>query len=268
MPKLQLPSLSGGGRVTGSVSGHRPWTEPWLLAPADGTGLHGGRAALPAIAHARFHRLSAGASHPLAWAVAHLALALTLLATLTAVGGCATATARNAVPLALIEQAEVRGLKATRFWGDEVGRHQLADLSARLPNMKAVAIADKREKGRPVVNYLALSGGGADGAFGAGVLVGWSEAGTRPRFEVVTGVSTGAIIATFAFLGPRYDDSLREVFTQYATAQLLETQLLSGTVRRRALADSAPLAGLIAKYVDQTDARGGRARSIAGAACC
>ena len=48
--------------------------------------------------------------------------------------------------------------------------------------------------------------------------MGWSEAGTRPRFQVVTGVSTGAIIATFAFLGPRYDDSLREVFTQYATS--------------------------------------------------
>ena len=108
-----------------------------------------GTAALPAIAHARFHRLSAGASHPLAWAIAHLALALTLLATLTAVGGCATATARNAVPLALIEQAEVRGLKATRFWGDEVGSGKLADVSARLPNMKAVAIADKRDKGRP-----------------------------------------------------------------------------------------------------------------------
>jgi predicted acylesterase/phospholipase RssA len=183
--------------------------------------------------------------------IARLALGLVALVILAAVGGCATPAARNAVPLALVEQAEVRGLKATRFWGDETGTGKLADVSARLPNMKAVAIAEKRENGRPVVNFLALSGGGADGAFGAGLLVGWSEAGTRPKFQVVTGVSTGAIIATFAFLGPRYDDSLREVFTQYATGQLLETQLLSGIFGGAALADSAPLAGLIAKYVDQ-----------------
>ena len=185
-------------------------------------------AALPTAARGFVGHASAGAGGCLARVAARLAFLLAILPILAAIAGCATAPARQAVPVALVERVDVPGLSATRFWGDEVRGATLADLQARLPNMKAVAIADKREKGRPVVNYLALSGGGADGAFGAGLLVGWSEAGTRPRFEVVTGVSTGAIIATFAFLGPRYDDSLREVFTQYATADLLETQLLSG----------------------------------------
>jgi len=63
------------------------------------------------------------------------------------------------------------------------------------------------------LSYLALSGGGGDGAYGAGVLNGWSAAGTRPEFSAVSGVSTGALIAPFAFLGPAYDATLREVYT-------------------------------------------------------
>lgn len=62
-------------------------------------------------------------------------------------------------------------------------------------------------------NVLALSGGGADGAFGAGALVGWTETGTRPKFDIVTGVSTGALQSTFAFLGPEYDDRLKTLYT-------------------------------------------------------
>src|ERR1043166_3159793 len=64
--------------------------------------------------------------------------------------------------------------------------------------------------GPVVYNYLALSGGGSAGAFGAGILNGWTAKGDRPKLKVVTGVSTGAMIATFAFLGPDYDDELKE----------------------------------------------------------
>jgi predicted acylesterase/phospholipase RssA len=70
--------------------------------------------------------------------------------------------------------------------------------------------------GRPH-NYLVISGGGGDGAYGAGLLTGWTEAGTRPEFQIVTGISTGALIAPFAFLGPEYDPVLREVYTQFST---------------------------------------------------
>jgi predicted acylesterase/phospholipase RssA len=67
------------------------------------------------------------------------------------------------------------------------------------------------------VNVLALSGGGANGAFGAGLLNGWTAAGTRPVFKLVTGLSTGALIAPFAFLGSAYDATLREFYTTIST---------------------------------------------------
>src|SRR4030081_3487620 len=73
------------------------------------------------------------------------------------------------------------------------------------------------------LSYLALSGGGADGAYGAGVLNGWTAAGTRPKFTVVSGVSTGGLIAPFAFLGPAYDATLRDVYTSGIAESLLNT---------------------------------------------
>ncbi len=75
-------------------------------------------------------------------------------------------------------------------------------------------------------SILALSGGGANGAFGAGVLVGWTESGTRPEFSVVTGVSTGALAAPFAFLGPEWDDELHGAYAEGRTGGLLGWRLL------------------------------------------
>lgn len=70
-------------------------------------------------------------------------------------------------------------------------------------------------------NILALSGGGANGAYGAGVLVGWSDHGDRPKFDVVTGVSTGALAAPFAYLGPDWDDELQQAYTSGAADNIL-----------------------------------------------
>jgi hypothetical protein len=97
---------------------------------------------------------------------------------------------------------------------------------------------------------LALSGGGGDGAFGAGVLAGWSEQGNRPDFEVVTGVSAGAIIAPFAFLGPRYDAVLREIWTKFGTKDIGKQRGLAGIVGGDALIETSGLATLIAQYLD------------------
>ncbi|MCC8964863.1 patatin-like phospholipase family protein, partial [Bradyrhizobium sp. Pear76] len=74
----------------------------------------------------------------------------------------------------------------------------------------------------PIKTYLALSGGGADGAYGVGALNGWTAAGNRPSFSVVSGVSTGGLIAPFAFLGSRYDDTLKEVYTSGIAESLLQ----------------------------------------------
>lgn len=97
----------------------------------------------------------------------------------------------------------------------------------------------------PPVQFLAVSGGGDDGAFGAGILCGWTAAGTRPEFKLVTGISTGALIAPFAFLGPKYDDVLRKYYTGVGPEQIIEKRSLAAGLLGDAFADNAPLKGLI-----------------------
>jgi predicted acylesterase/phospholipase RssA len=75
---------------------------------------------------------------------------------------------------------------------------------------------------------LALSGGGANGAFGAGVMVGWSQSGERPQFDIVTGVSTGALTAPFAFLGAQWDDALQAVYTEGQTRHVMGWRNFAG----------------------------------------
>lgn len=102
--------------------------------------------------------------------------------------------------------------------------------------------------------HLALSGGGANGAFGAGFLNGWSGTGTRPVFKIVTGVSTGALMAPFAFIGPEYDTALKAFYTTTSSRDIfllgstfgLLWQVLAG----EALADTRPLQAMIARHVD------------------
>lgn len=167
--------------------------------------------------------------------------------------GCGTILPRQTPPNAAVAaRAVVPGLEAARFWGDEVPTGNLVEeLRKRLPNLPRATSYTTTPDGRPVIEYLALSGGGSDGAFGAGLLAGWSAHGTRPQFEVVTGISAGAIIAPFAFLGPRYDPHLREIWTQYQTSELVTAQILPGLLGGPALADTAPLASLVARYVDR-----------------
>ena len=99
--------------------------------------------------------------------------------------------------------------------------------------------------------YLALSGGGADGAYGAGVLNGWSEAGTRPAFTIVSGVSTGALIAPFAFLGSRYDATLREFYTSGVAESLLDAPNPVKGIFGAGFFGNSQLRELVAKYIDQ-----------------
>ena len=87
--------------------------------------------------------------------------------------------------------------------------------------MKGLRSGDKlksREIPRFTNYFLAISGGGDDGAFGAGLLAGWSARGDRPVFGLVTGVSTGALSAPFAFLGGEYDAKLKQKPVSYLAA--------------------------------------------------
>jgi predicted acylesterase/phospholipase RssA len=175
-----------------------------------------------------------------------------LTAVAAAVSACASGIERAGIPTAeLAGHAMVHDLPGVRFWGDEPPGDFLAELRRRLPNMPRIAQQARHIDGRPVVDILALSGGGGDGAFGAGVLAGWTERGDRPEFEVVTGVSAGAIIAPFAFLGPRYDKAMRDIWTQYETSELVTAQILPGILGGASLADTGPLEKLIARYADK-----------------
>ncbi|MBP1297715.1 putative patatin/cPLA2 family phospholipase [Bradyrhizobium elkanii] len=101
----------------------------------------------------------------------------------------------------------------------------------------------------PIKTYLALSGGGADGAYGVGVLNGWTAAGNRPAFSVVSGVSTGGLVAPFAFLGPRYDDTLKEVYTSGIAESLLQDPSLMRVLFGSGLFGNKRLRELVARYV-------------------
>jgi len=100
--------------------------------------------------------------------------------------------------------------------------------------------------GEPL-NILALSGGGADGAFGAGALVGLTRSATRPQFSVVTGVSAGALIAPYAFLGPAWDDQLAEVYTSGRAEHLLKSRGL-GALFGSSVYRGTPLKALVDRY--------------------
>jgi len=99
--------------------------------------------------------------------------------------------------------AAISGMPEVRFWADST-----ADFVKALPPTPGP--------------WLALSSGGEDGAFGAGLLAGLSAAGKRPDFSVVTGVSTGALLAPFAFLGSRYDEAMRDAYTRITSADIFE----------------------------------------------
>lgn len=101
------------------------------------------------------------------------------------------------------------------------------------------------------LDLVALSGGGSNGAFGAGVVAGWTASGERPDMEVVTGVSTGALAAPFVFLGPDWDDELAEAYTSGAASNLLQPQGL-GAFFGSGLYKGDPLRELVERYIDET----------------
>jgi Patatin-like phospholipase len=98
-------------------------------------------------------------------------------------------------------------------------------------------------------DYLAISGGGSDGAFGAGILNGWSAKGNRPSFKVVTGVSTGALIAPFAFLGSSYDPQIKEAYTTVNPERIYVVRQLIAVLWEDSVADNTPLKELVNKYI-------------------
>lgn len=176
-------------------------------------------------------------------------LALTAMAGLS---GCAMPVRGPAVPRGRIDQARVLGVPNERF-----NILNPEGLAAMEREFEAAGRRARREdglrRGRPLppVRLLAVSGGGENGAFGAGLLCGWTDAGTRPVFDLVTGVSTGALTAPFAFLGSAYDRPLRDVYTELTLADVARSRGLLQAIFADGLADNSPLFRTISRYMNE-----------------
>lgn len=169
---------------------------------------------------------------------------------------CTTALPRSPVAESQLEAAAPYGIEpdgpfSLRGFGDELSGEDVDLIASRRADAMRRVHADAIAAGGPITEVsLLLSGGGPDGAFGAGLLSGWTARGDRPQFDNVTGISTGAIIALFAFLGPDYDDELREIYTTYRSDQLVTRAIFAGLTGGSALTDTRGYRALIEKYVD------------------
>jgi len=186
--------------------------------------------------------------------MSHKVLRIILLsaALLLFVQGCATPSRLEAVPTQDMTRAEIPGIPNARYWVESDIETFVNDALASFQReQQYLARTGRQHQGAlPPVNFLAISGGGDDGAFGAGLLVGWTEHGTRPEFKAVTGISTGALIAPFAFLGPDYDDKLRAVYTTIGPSDVLKPRSLLAALTSDGMADNRPLYELISRYID------------------
>ncbi len=166
------------------------------------------------------------------------------IAVLLLLAGC-TSLERNPVPIDAMSRAIIPGMPDVRDWGDQPSLYFQEDLIQ--------SVRDEWEATGSVgrgMEALLLSGGGSNGAFGAGFLSGWTEAGTRPIFKIVTGVSTGALAAPFAFLGSDYDEALEQLFTTVTSKDIYKIRSPFTVLRKDSLARTDPLAAHIRQVVD------------------
>ncbi len=126
--------------------------------------------------------------------------------------------------------------------GERLRKDRQQKLSQQSKNEGGVAAT------QPNRNILCLSGGGSFGAYSAGVLVGWSQRGDRPCFDVVTGISTGALIAPAAFLGPKYDEQVKQFYTTLETKQIYTVRRFWGLFHE-SYADTTPLAARLDAFL-------------------
>lgn len=143
--------------------------------------------------------------------------------------------ARNPVPPELVTEARLEGFPGVRCWEVDYKPDIQMD-------------ADDQSS----CNFLAVSGGGSNGAFGAGILNGWAESGTRPDFKIVTGISTGALIAPGAFLGAVGDKIVKDVYTTVGVKDIYNVRGLGvmPLVLGESYASVKPLQNLLANLVN------------------
>ena len=182
---------------------------------------------------------------------ARAALGLLLTGLLTA-----CVTPRLAAPPKLIDQVSPPGFpRDVRFLSSDRD-YVVAHLNRTVRNLSAVAHGP--------IRLLALSGGGAGGAFGAGVLYGLARIGQRTDFQVVTGVSAGALLAPFAFLGPSWDPQMKDAFDSNRTDHLLQWRPWLGFLFRPGIYSRGPLVAMVDHFVTRRMIRAVAAQSRKG----
>lgn len=182
-----------------------------------------------------------------------LALMICLATVALSVSNCAILRLDNPLPANLENRVQMPGMPGVRAWGDQYSK---SFEQSALESVEQEKAANNGEL-EPVFYVLALSGGGEEGAFGAGILCGWTKAGTRPQFKLVTGISTGALMAPFAFLGSAYDKQLEKFYTTISSEDIYQpygpVTILLSLANLKALpsmADSRPLTRLVARVID------------------
>lgn len=168
----------------------------------------------------------------------------TLLVALSLLSACAKHI-RSPVPPQKIYNVTVLNHHNFRYWSHKRNTSYIDDL---ILSMKQ---EHKTNSYHRPVNILAISGGGHNGAFGAGLLSSWSKTGKRPIFKMVTGISTGAVIAPFAFLGSNYDKVLKSIYTEHSEKDVYRISLFR-SLAVGAIYDTTPYQNLIAKLITKS----------------
>ncbi len=179
-----------------------------------------------------------------------------LIVSLLALSGCSTLTRSDAVPIALEDEARIPlpdlpGLVRYRVGSVEDQAALASEFTLSWTREREHLAAQGYRGPLPATTFLALSGGGDQGAFGAGVLNGWTAAGSRPQFKLVTGISTGALIAPFAFLGSAYDAKLKALYTNISSKDVLKLRGYLAGLTSDAMADTQPLRAMLRRHVDR-----------------
>jgi predicted acylesterase/phospholipase RssA len=163
---------------------------------------------------------------------------------------CSALPRLDPVPPAQTELAQIAGIPDARYWLDrDLGPFIRSVIGDNQRERDALAQSGRAADPLPPINFLAISGGGDAGAFAAGILSGWTARGDRPAFKVVTGISAGALIAPFAFLGPQYDEVIVNVATAIGPNDVFHQRNVLVGLAKDGMADSEPLARIVAKYV-------------------
>ena len=174
---------------------------------------------------------------------------VSILLTLIICTSCAKST-RTALPINYADKATVSGIEQVRDWGETHSSYFQDDIIKSHKQFKEY-YPEKFNNPDSTIDVLAISGGGSKGAYGIGILKGWSDSGNIPTFKLVTGISTGALIAPYAFLGGEYLDIVAEFYTNVSDEDIYTKKTLRNIIKSDSAASSVPLQALIEENINE-----------------